>query len=226
MFIPLIGSSVWIFVLSLGDLKEKAYSEQTMLANTIADNVQSFVDKGYAITEQLAFNNSIINFNLDLQKLALDGTAKRHPYFDLLYIQGVDGMQTARFVGELGDRSNRWWFIQMMEDNSSFVSKSYYSLACNKPVTSIFFPIYRDDSFVGIMGADMSLDALQVMIEEKSTEDSYAYVLDGEGVVIAHPDKKQVSEQYNYKTLEKIIQIKDSAGNIVKDAKGNETTTT
>ena len=34
----------------------------------------------------------------------------------LLYIQGTDGMQTARSSGELADRSTRWWFIQTLEE--------------------------------------------------------------------------------------------------------------
>ena len=52
----------------------------------------------------------------------------------------------------------------------------------------------------------------------------YSFIIDSEGVVIAHPDKNQVSQLYNYKTLKKTILVKDSSGNIVKDEKGNEKT--
>lgn len=224
VLIPLIGSTTLGFYLSYNDLKEKAITDQTTLANSVADSVLSFVDKGYALTEHLAYSDSIVAFEQEAQKNALVGTVERHPYFDLLYIQGTDGMQTARSVGDLADRSSRWWFTKMMEDEKAFISQSYYSLSGNKPVTSIFFPIYQNGMLKGIMGADLSLDALQKIVEENSQNGSYAYVIDGEGVVIAHPDKVQVSELYNYKTLEKTVQVKDSQGNVVLDADGNETT--
>lgn len=224
VLIPLIGSTLLGFYLSYNDLKEKAFTDQTTLANSVADNVSAFVTKGYSLTELLAYNESITKFNQESQKNALVDTVERHPYFDLLYIQKTDGMQTARSTGDLADRSSRWWFTKMIEDEKAFVSQSYYSLTGNKPVTSIFFPIYESGILKGIMGADLSLDALQEIVEKNSKNGSYAYVIDGDGVVIAHPDKIQVSELYNYKTLEKTIQVKDSQGNVVLDADGNETT--
>ncbi|AOT70414.1 methyl-accepting chemotaxis protein [Geosporobacter ferrireducens] len=225
VLIPLMISNILGFYFISKDLKEHAQEDQIMIANTIADSVHAFIDKAYVITEHLANDNHIISFEGEAQRKELVGTVQRHPYFELLYIQGTDGMQTARSSGDLGDRSNRWWFIQMMADKKPFVSKSYYSVTGNKPVTSIFLPIYDESqAFVGIIGSDLSLDALQAVVEKHSSEGSYAYIIDGEGVVIAHPDKLQVSELYNYKTYEKTVQVRDSQGNVVRDEKGNEKT--
>src|SRR5690606_32309299 len=93
------------------------------------------------------------------------------------------------------------------------------------PVTSIFLPIYKDSGLVGIMGADIELDALQAMVEKFSTgKNSYAYMIDGEGIVIARPVRQQGSELYDYKTLTKTHLIKDENGNIQKDDNGNHLT--
>ena len=225
VLVPLLASNVLGFYFISKDLKEHAQEDQIMVANTIADSVGAFMDKAYVLTEHLANDKDIKAFDGEAQQRELVGTVQRHPYFDLLFIQGTDGMQTARSSGNLGDRSNRWWFIQMVAEKKPFVSKSYYSVTGNKPVTSIFLPIYDEaQTFVGIMGADLSLDALQAVVEKYSSADSYAYIIDGEGVVIAHPDKLQVSELYNYKTHEKTVQIRDTQGNVVKDEKGNEKT--
>ncbi|SHJ41612.1 methyl-accepting chemotaxis sensory transducer with Cache sensor [Geosporobacter subterraneus DSM 17957] len=225
VLVPLLASNVLGFYFISKDLKEHAQEDQIMVANTIADSVSAFIEKAYTITEHLANDRHVISFNAEEQTHTLVGTVQRHPYLELLYIQGTDGMQTARSSGNLGDRSNRWWFIQMMEQKKPFVSKSYYSLTGNKPVTSIFLPIYDEaKTFVGIIGADLSLDALQTLVEKHSRDGSYAYIIDGEGVVIAHPDKLQVSELYNYKTHEKTVQVRDAQGNVVKDEKGNEKT--
>lgn len=196
-----------------------------VLASSIADQVTAFIQEGYSLTEQIAFNSDITGFIPDKQKNVLMNVYDKHSYFDLLYVQGVDGMQTARTTGELGDRSNRWWFTKAMEEQSSFVSKSYYTLATNTPVTTIAMPIYDDsEKIVGVMASDIKLDELQNRVQRYSEGSKYAFVIDGEGVVIAHPDKLQVSELYNYKTMKKTVLKSDESGAVVVDENGNQIT--
>ncbi|WP_341876316.1 methyl-accepting chemotaxis protein [Defluviitalea saccharophila] len=225
VIIPFIISNVVGYIFISKGFKESLEENNKMLAIAIADNVRGFIDKAYSTTEEIANLKDVKNFLVEEQKNILVDTATRHPYFDLLYIQGTDGMQTARSAGEVGDRSGRWWFKQMMEDQQPFVSASYYSVNGNVPVTSIFFPIYNVSKLVGVMGSDIKLDALQTMVEKFSKgNNSYSYIIDGEGIVIAHPDKQQVSELYNYKTLKKTLLVKDENGNILKDENGNQLT--
>ncbi len=139
---------------------------------------------------------------------------RRNPYLELLYVQDTDGMQTGRSSGELADRSTRWWFVQTMEEREAFVSKSYYSVNTGMPCASIFFPMYRDGGLVGIFAADLKLDYLQSQIEKFSDVENgeYSFVIDGEGVVVAHPDSVQIEELYNYRQLTKTVSAKDGAG--------------
>lgn len=196
------------------------------LSSTIADGVKDFIDKAYTLTEEMAQNKTTTNFNPEDQKEMLVNALSKNPYFDLLYIQKADGNQTARSSGELGNRANRWWFSQIMTNKKSTVSKSYYSVAGNSAVTSIFHPIFdKNSNILGIFGADLKLNELQKLVDKYSKDkNSYSFILDSEGVVIAHPDKSQVTELYNYKTLKKTVLVKDSAGNIVKDESGNQKT--
>ncbi len=226
VLVPLVVSNSLSSIFISNGFKSHLVDNNKTFASSISNNVSDLVDKAYSITEELAWNNDIISFDPIKQKTALDSTIKRNPYFDLLYVQGTDGMQTAKTSGTLGDRSNRWWFIQISGDKKPFVSKSYYSLTGNVPVTSIIFPIYdKLSNMVGVMGADLKLNALQELVEKFNLgTGSYSYIIDGEGVVIAHPDINQVKEQYNYKLLKKTVLVKDTSGNVVKDEKGNEKT--
>ena len=195
----------------------------SMLANSIADQVTAFIQEGYALTEQIAINDEVRSFKPDKQKKVLLASYDRHSYFDLLYIQGADGMQTARSTGELGDRSNRWWFIKTMEELNHFVSKSYYTLATNTPVTTISMPMYDDsDNVIGVMAADIKLTELQNRVQKYSEGSRYAFVIDGEGVVVAHPDTIQVSELYNYRTMKKTVLQMDASGAVALDQDGNQ----
>jgi methyl-accepting chemotaxis protein len=222
-----ISNVVGFFFISQG-FHETLEQNNKTLATSISDNVSAFIDKSYTLTEEISHLNDVEAFNAEKQKDILADIAERNSHFDLLYIQGTDGMQTARSSGKNGDRSGRWWFQQIMEDKQPFVSKSYYSVNGNVPVTSVILPIYNESkSLMGVMGSDIKLDALQTMVEKFSkNQNSYVYILDGEGVVIAHPDKQQISELYNYITLQKTLLVKDEAGNIKLDRDGNQVTKT
>ena len=167
-------------------------------------------------------NSSILTMKTEVQTPILTDCVNRNPYLELLYIQGTDGMQTGRSSGELADRSTRWWFVQTMEEQKAFISKSYYSVNTGMPCASIFFPMYKDRKLTGIFAVDLKLDYLQSLIEEFSDmeQGEYSFVIDGEGVVVAHPDSTQIEELYNYRLMTKTVSKKDEAGQPLLDADG------
>ena len=199
------------------------YSQNQDISNLLSDQISSFMDGAYSLNQALAENPSVLTMDTEIQTPILAQCLANNSYLDLTYIQGMDGKQTARSSGELGDRSTRWWFVQMMEDPVPFISKSYYSVSTGATCTSIFFPMYRDGEMIGIYGADLKLDSLQNLIGEYSDESDgkISFVIDGEGAVVAHPDITQVEDLYNYRDLTKTVSVKDSAGNAVTDADGN-----
>ena len=199
------------------------YSQNQDISSLLSDQISSFMDGAYSLNQALAENPSVLTMDTEIQTPILAQCLANNSYLDLTYIQGMDGKQTARSSGELGDRSTRWWFVQMMEDPVPFISKSYYSVSTGATCTSIFFPMYRDGEMVGIYGADLKLDSLQNLIGEYSDESGgkISFVIDGEGAVVAHPDITQVEDLYNYRDLTKTVSVKDNAGNSVTDADGN-----
>ncbi|WP_372997512.1 methyl-accepting chemotaxis protein [Lutispora sp.] len=224
VIVPFIISNVLNSYFISNDYQTTIEANGKAMASAIADYVKLYVEKAYSITDEIANNSDIESFDGGRQKSVLEYSSTQNSFFELLFIQGTDGMQTARSSGELGDRSNRWWFTEIMNNREPFVSKSYYSLSGNAAVTSIFFPIYDSASnMIGIMGADLKLDSLQSTVERFSSDKGfYAYIIDGEGVVIAHPESDQVAELYNYKTLKRTVLLKDSSGNVMSDENGNQ----
>lgn len=202
--------------------EEEIYSRGRDKSLLAANNIATFMDGAYGVTEELSVNPSILTMETDIQTPILEDCVKRNPYLELLYIQGTDGMQTGRSSGELADRSTRWWFTQTMEEKKSFVSKSYYSVNTGMPCASIFYPMYRDGELVGIFAVDLKLDYLQNLVDEFSDMDrgEYSFVIDGEGVVVAHPDSTQIEELYNYNLLTKTVSKKDANGQPLLDAGG------
>lgn len=203
--------------------EKDVYEKEQGQSNLMAGEIGTFLDGAYAVTEELAVNPSILTMDTDIQTPILADCVARNTYLELLYIQGTDGMQTGRSSGELSDRSTRWWFTQTMEEQKSFISKSYYSVNTGMPCASIFFPMYDAGSIIGIFAVDLKLNYLQDIIDNfsDSKNGEISFVIDGEGVVVAHPDNQQIEEQYNYKTLKRTVSETDANGNAVKDADGN-----
>ncbi len=179
------------------------------ISKLISKNVSSFMDTAYKITEELASNSQIRSASSDTKTNVLKDSAARNPYFELLYMQDATGMQLGRSSGELANRSDRWWFTKAKDDLKPFVSKSYYSVSTQKPVTSIFIPLMEGDKFTGVMAGDINLNKLQDLIVENSDEKAgrYSFIIDGEGVVVAHPNKVIIAESHNYKNLTKTVKV-------------------
>jgi len=95
-------------------------------------------------------------------------------------------------------------------------------LTGNEAVTSAFIPVYNPQKkLTGILGADIRLNALQEIVDAFSSETKYAYIIDGEGALIAHPNSEKVAELTNYISMEHNKLIKNSDGSTKLDADGS-----
>jgi methyl-accepting chemotaxis protein len=205
--------------------EEQIFAENNRNVSSLASQVYGFTNTAYRVVEELCFNRDILSMETALQAPVLVSTIGRNDYFELLYTQGMDGMQITRSSGSLGNRKERWWFKQMEQLRKPFISESYYSVTTDMPCASIFYPLTVNGEIVGIMGADIKLSALQDMILSSAETGSWAFILDGKGIVIAHPESKYLEELYNYKTMTRTVSVKDAAGNVQRDAAGNIRTT-
>jgi len=219
-----VSMSVSYYLISSG-YEKNIKQTNTVMAESLAANISQFMQNAYNLNAQLAVNADMLGNDGEKQKKILEETTKRYPFFQLLVSHTLNGDQTARSSGVLTNRADRWWFKKFMAEKKSYITKSYYSVAGNMAVTTAVNGMYNGDKLVGLMMADIETSTLQQMVEKYNVGiGSYAYLLDGDGVVVAHPDKGQVAELYNYKTQKKIVLKKDTQGSIVRDEKGNEQT--
>ncbi|KYZ74826.1 hypothetical protein AXX12_16525 [Anaerosporomusa subterranea] len=213
------------YFLVSSDYEKKMHYNNAAMAENLAANIVQFMGNAYSVNELVAEYPDIHNLAPEKQRTILIDTTKRFPFFQLLILHKLNGDQTARTSGELANRANRWWFKKFMAEKQPFISKTYYSVASDSPITTILHGIYTDGTLSGLLMADIETGTLQQMVERFSSgEGSYAYLLDGQGVVVAHPDRNQVAELYNYSTMKKSVLLQDKNGYMLKDEKGNEIT--
>ncbi|HCC36703.1 MAG TPA: methyl-accepting chemotaxis protein, partial [Treponema sp.] len=190
----------------------ESYENQIIAENNrqalyMADSLHAYLHNAYKVIEELSFNNDVLSMETDRQTPVFADSITRNEYFELLYAQGMDGMQTGRSSGGLGNRKERWWFIQMEQLQKPFISESYYSVGTNMPCASVFYPLLNGNEMTGIMAGDIKLSALHDFVVEAAEEGSWTFILDGKGVVVAHPDKRYQEELYNYAKLTRTITL-------------------
>ncbi len=225
ILLAMVSTSMISYSLISEDYQKKMQYNNSLMAESLASNIVQFMQNAYSINQSVAESPDLEKLDPEKQTGLLVDTTKRYSYFQLLAIHKLNGDQTARSSGTLANRSERWWFKKFMAERKPFVSKTYYSVFSESPITTIIHGIYSNGNLVGLLMADIEIKKLQQMVESyNSGEDSYAYLLDGEGAVIAHPDRRQVTELYNYKTMTKRVLLRDSSGKMLIDDKNNEIT--
>ncbi|MDU2064574.1 MAG: EAL domain-containing protein [Sporomusaceae bacterium] len=205
---------------------EQIHRENREHTSDVAAQVSGFVANAYNISQEMALNSEVTTMDPSRQKLFLADALTRYPFIDNFFIQKTaDGWQTGRAKGENQNRATRWWFQKMLKDNQPFVSKAFLTLGtetkANYPVTSIYFPVYQEQRYVGIFAADLKLEMLERFVESFNIPGRYFFVLDSEGTVVAHPERAQVDAMYNYKNATKTLAVKDKSGNVIIE-QGNQ----
>ncbi|MFH5834862.1 methyl-accepting chemotaxis protein [Proteiniclasticum sp. C24MP] len=219
--IPLLVSNIASLTYMNQNYVKEMEVNNDVLAGAIADQVSAFIERGFNVTEQLAVNNDVREYNGLAQSSVLSSTARDHDYFDLIFVVDDTGMQTARSKGRLGNSSDRFWFTKTKDEKVKWVSDSYYSQNGGTPVTTIAMPVYNQNlTFLGVIGSDIKLTALQELISEHSEGSKLAFIIDGQGTVIAHKNYNMVKEMFNYATMTKQVQRKDAYGKPVLDESG------
>ncbi|HPN29985.1 MAG TPA: PAS domain S-box protein [bacterium] len=176
-------------------------------------NYQKKYSEKYDVSGPLA-HNSGLEFFVDIQK--------KYPFIELIFLQDLDGRQRARSFGALGIRKDRWWFKRYFDKiYSPFISKSYYSKTGDIPVVSIFHTIMNDNVPIGVLGMDVNLKRLtQKFYDFCKYKEKVFFLIDNEGIIIAHPDTSTLSEIYSLKKLQKEGLIKDEKGGTFQELEG------
>ncbi len=226
LIILALGISMSVsFYLLADDFIEHNRRINEILAESLAHNIQQVMENAYDISNELARNPDIVSFEPEKQERVLKAAVERYGFYQLLIVHKPDGNQTARTSGALTNRADRWWFKKFIAEGEPYIGNSYYSVFSDTPVTTMVHGIYDGGELTGVLMSNIEIATLQPMVEKYAAGSGrYAYLLDGDGVVVAHPDKMQIQEIYNYKTQKKAVLKRDEKGVALRDAKGNEVT--
>lgn len=107
----------------------------------------------------------------------------------------IDGSGWAPPAGY--DPRVRPWYAQPAESKQLTFTEPYIDAVTGKLVVSVVNPVVRaDGSIKGVIGVDITLDELTATVNAiKMGKSGYAYVIDTQGLTIAHPDGEKVTKE-------------------------------
>ncbi len=170
---------------------EQNSSQQLGAANrTLATAVTIWLETHLNVLHNLVSLPDMISMNPKKQKPVLERMGQSFPYMYLVSATDLTGMDVARNDNNpLRDYSDRQWFIKS-RDGETVTYESLISKTVNKSALAISMPIRNDqEQIVGVGMFSLNLDSLAQQVRVTQVGKSgFAYVVDPQNRVIAHPD--------------------------------------
>lgn len=228
-FIPAaIGGVISIFM-NITSTKSAAVNSNSNIALQVGKQVEMILDNSKGVVEGLVLGPTSRSMDGTAIRDMIIGIQQKNPQFELVFVMDSSGMQIARTSGTLANRGDRGYFKEAMKGNT-FFTDAYISSFTNSPCVTISTPIKNAEGIiVGVMAADISLQALKGISENaKIGKNGYVEIVDNTGTILAHPDNEKVVKKESFAKLEyveKVINGKTGWVEVVS-TRGDNTITT
>ncbi len=111
-------------------------------------------------------------------------------------------------------------------DGTTYVSDAFSSTAYKSEVVVLAVPVtHRDGTIIGAVTAVFDLRAVleELVVSSRFNQSGYAVIVDGEGDVIAHPDRSQLgSSVQSYEAVQRAWATKGTGSLVAKNSRGIE----
>jgi methyl-accepting chemotaxis protein len=122
------------------------------------------------------------------------------------------------------DPRERPWYKDAIDHKNEVIwTDPYIDSITKQPVVSAAKAVYQGDQIVGVMAIDISLGTLTSMINKTKIGDTgYAFLLDKNGIVLAHPNKKLITKSLAKEAFYKKMNKKEGVVNEIFEGKDRE----
>ena len=181
-------------------LKEVAENNLSVITVSLADKVDRFMAGRVEDIDSMALHYSLegLKTTTSGQNRILAEYLKIHPYFDHISIINVEDIGVPKRMAEHAPGYDSKWYLPAL-DGRPVCSDMYISPLTDKPTYSFAAPVReKDGRIVSLLTANLKLSYLWDIVDEVRKENAkkqmngYAYMLNREGMPIAHPDRKMI----------------------------------
>ncbi|NLL18378.1 MAG: methyl-accepting chemotaxis protein [Clostridia bacterium] len=192
-------AAIAIGLISIKEAKESLTQEAERnliaLAAGVAGLTESRIETQVRTLEMIAMNQAIQSMDWEQQQPILARVLPNTNFLDIgVVLPDGTAYYTDGTVSQLGDRE----YVKKALNGETNVSDLIISRVTNELVLMYATPIKRDGRIVGALIGRHDGNSLSDLTNDiKFGDHGYAYMINGQGTVIAHPDQEQVFNQFN-----------------------------
>ncbi|WP_026691651.1 sensor histidine kinase [Alteribacter aurantiacus] len=203
-FIPLSVVGIMGYYAQKSELTANLENSLSTHTKSMAAEIETFIRERLYDVEYLARNPIIIDEDTDTQekRQQFNQFLAIHDIYFSVVLSDTEGMVIAdtddNIVGS--DITDREWYAQSME-GESFVSDMYYSPVIDENVIVLSSPVFNtQDDVIGVITPIFDLEELTSTLQnfnraqQAGDSDSYAFLINGDGVIISHPNQSKILE--------------------------------
>ena len=213
-------SSAYFSEKALTESSEIVLSEMTNLGS---DKISVIISDRLALLQEVANREGVRTMDFTTQRQALKEDVTRMGYLDMAIVT-PDGNASYILEDKTADLSDRS-YIQKALSGQQNVSDVLISKVTNTAVLMYAVPIFDDNKIIGALIARRDGNALFEITDEMGYgEEGYAYIMNDKGVVVAHPNRDYVMNQFapieESKADESLADLATAFQKIIDEQKG------
>jgi methyl-accepting chemotaxis protein len=174
----------------------RADAERTMQASAerISSEVDEWVDKNVRVLQTVAKLSAITSMNREHQTEVLAAVRQSYPWMYLVFTVGPEGQNVARSDDKpLTVYADRQYFKDVMLLGKPLSWETLIGKTSKKPALVVSVPIKVHDQVVGVLATAMAIeDISRIVAHWGSGKTGYAFLVDQNGKVLAHPKEEFV----------------------------------
>lgn len=186
------GMATYLSISAMTVEAEKALVNITDLG---AEKIKIIIEDRLLVLQELANREQVQSMNLVTQKNSIKGDVERLGYLDIAIVsmQGEANYIVGNNTADLSDRV----YIQKALKGEANISDVLISKVTNSAVLMYAVPIERNGKVVGALVGRRDGNALNEITDAMGFgEEGYAYIINNQGVTVAHPNRDLVMEQF------------------------------
>ncbi|MEJ6951890.1 methyl-accepting chemotaxis protein [Natronospora cellulosivora (SeqCode)] len=170
-------------------------------ARYVQSEVNNFLLRSKEIIDVLSENGTVVDgdYNEKLEEFAY--IHSEYNQFKSVYFASTEGVMYLYPEEELPagfDPRARPWYQDAVQAREQVWTEVYQDAASGELIISTAKPIYINNQLQGVMAADISLDFLSELVSNITVgESGYAYIVDGQGRILAHPDTSLIEDRFD-----------------------------
>ena len=199
---PFLLVLLTIFFYITASVEKETEQKNTIFAAQLSNQMQAALEKYVSIVETAAMQEAVISLDYTQAEPYLQELLEREgsdvwSHFVVANQYGTEQAHTEGKEGHGYSISREEAFSRPWKEEATFICEPTISISTGRAVLGIGTPIFREEKKVGVLIGYLRLECIaDILNQYEFSEGGYAFMLNSDGTLSAHPDQDLVLKTY------------------------------